>query len=88
MIKLNISKRNDSFWFFVKITQNFLEVFGKQKDYSDLNWKKYTIINKKYFRKFETKENYASAKKIKKNINWEAKYDYLEIVKKLTNKEI
>ena len=65
--------------------KKIIDLFFKN---SDLNWKKYTIINKKYFRKFETKENYASAKKIKKNINWEAKYDYLEIVKKLTNKEI
>ena len=65
--------------------KKIIDLFFKN---SNLDWKKFTIIDKKYFRNFETKENDASAKKIKKDISWKAKHDYSEIVKKLTNKEI
>ena len=53
-----------------------------------LNWKKYTILNKKYYRNFEIKENYADTKKIRKNLKWKPKFSYLDIIKKLINKEI
>lgn len=50
----------------------------------DLNWKKYTIIEKQKYRKFEIKENYSSIKKLKKNINWFPKNDYMSVIKKLS----
>ena len=50
----------------------------------DLNWKKYTIIEKHKYRKFEIKENYSSIKKLKKNINWFPKNDYMSVIKKLS----
>ena len=53
-----------------------------------LNWKKYTILNKKYYRSFEIKENYADTKKIRNNLKWKPKFTYLDIIKKLINKEI
>ena len=53
-----------------------------------LNWKKYTILNKKYYRSFEIKENYADTKKIRNNLKWKPKFSYLDIIKKLINKEI
>ena len=37
---------------------------------------------------FEIQENYADPKKIEKNIKWKAKNDYLNVIKKLINKEI
>ena len=49
----------------------------------DLNWKKYTIVNKRKYRKFEIKENYSNTTKIKKNINWYPKNYYLSVIKKL-----
>ena len=54
----------------------------------NLDWKKYVIINKKNFRNFETKENYANIKKIKKNIKWSPAYTYKEVIKKLINKNL
>jgi GDPmannose 4,6-dehydratase len=50
----------------------------------DLNWKKYTIIEKQKYRKFEIKENYSSINKLKKNINWSPKNDYMSVIKKLS----
>jgi GDPmannose 4,6-dehydratase len=64
-----------------KIISLFFENYG-------LNWKKYTIQNKKYYRNFEINENYADTKKIRNNLKWKAKFNYLDIVKKLINKDI
>ena len=54
----------------------------------DLNWKKYTIISKKKYRKFEIKENYSNTSKIKKNINWHPKNYCLSVIKKIINQEL
>ena len=36
----------------------------------NLDWKKYTIIEKRNFRKFEIKENYSNISKLKKQVKW------------------
>ena len=61
--------------------KKIIEEFFKKYD---LNWKKYTIIEKQKYRKFEIKENYSSIKKLKKNINWFPKNDYMSVIKKLS----
>jgi GDPmannose 4,6-dehydratase len=53
-----------------------------------LNWKKYTISNKKHYRNFEIKENYADTIKIRNNLKWKPKFSYLDIIKKLINRDI
>ena len=50
----------------------------------NLNWKKYTIVDKKKYRKFEIKENYSNIKKLKKNIHWFPKNDYMSVIKRLS----
>ena len=47
------------------------------------NWQKYIKIDKKLFRKFEIKENYADISKIKKNLNWQPKLNYKDIIVKI-----
>ncbi len=47
------------------------------------NWQKYIKIDKKLFRKFEIKENYADISKIKKNLNWQPKLNYKDIIFKI-----
>ena len=86
---LSLSKSN------VIGTLNLLKVAIKLKKvislffkHYGLNWKKYTILNKKYYRSFEIKENYADTKKIRNNLKWKPKFTYLDIIKKLINKEI
>ena len=54
----------------------------------NLDWKKYTIIDKSNFRNFEIKENYADISNIKKNINWKPVNDYRNVIQKLINKDI
>ena len=54
----------------------------------NLNWKKYTIIDKNNFRNFEIKENYADITKIKKNIDWKPINNYKNVIQKLINKDI
>ena len=54
----------------------------------NLDWKKYTIIEKRNFRKFEIKENYSNISKLKKQVKWTPKIDYLEVIKRLFEKEL
>jgi GDPmannose 4,6-dehydratase len=53
-----------------------------------LDWKKHIIVNKKYYRSLEIKENYADTKKLRNNLKWKPKLSYLDIIKKLINKDI
>ncbi len=48
-----------------------------------LNWKKHIYVSKKKIRTFDIKQNYADIKKIKKNINWVPKLNYLNLIKML-----
>lgn len=61
-----------------------------QKVFSKFNltWKKYLVINKKYFRQKDIKISYADASKINKKLNWKPRYFIDEIIDKLINKEI
>tara|TARA_Y100000590_G_C15609686_1_gene973358 strand:+ start:660 stop:1217 length:558 start_codon:yes stop_codon:yes gene_type:complete len=52
-----------------------------------LDWKKFTKVNKTYFRRFEIYQNQANITKLKTNIDWEPKKNYLDIIKELTVKE-
>ena len=47
------------------------------------NWRKYINIDKKLFREFDIKENYANISKIKKNLNWKPKHFIQDIINKL-----
>jgi GDPmannose 4,6-dehydratase len=48
-----------------------------------MDWKKFTKLNKKFYRKFEIKENYANIYKIKKSIGWIPKNFYYDIISKI-----
>ena len=49
----------------------------------NLDWKKYTKIDKNLFRKFDIKENYADISKIKKALKWKPKNYYKDILLKI-----
>ena len=60
--------------------KNIIElIFKKNK----MKWKGYTKIDKKFFRKFEVKENYANISKIKKSLGWTPKNFYYDIISKI-----
>ena len=50
---------------------------------NNMNWRKFIKSDKKLFRKFEIKENYANITKIKKNLSWEPKNFYYDIISKI-----
>ena len=51
--------------------------------HQNLDWKKYTKIDKNLFRKFDIKENYADISKIKKALKWKPKNYYKDILLKI-----
>ena len=57
-----------------------LQMGLKNQKYS---WRNYVNIDKKLFRKFDIKENYASISKIKKNLNWKPKHFIEDIIYKI-----
>jgi len=48
-----------------------------------LLWHKHVYINKKKIRAFDIKQNYANIKKIKKNIKWAPKLNYINLINML-----
>jgi len=50
---------------------------------NNMDWQKFTKPDKKFFRKFEIKENYANITKIKKTLGWEPKNFYYDIISKI-----
>lgn len=86
--KILNSKKIDDYIIATGKTTSLKKLISLCFKYYNLDWKKYTIIDKKNFRNFETKENYADIQKIKKNINWEPTYYYMDVMKKLINKNI
>ena len=60
--------------------KNIIElIFKKNK----MKWQRFTKIDKKLFRKFEVKENYANISKIKKSLEWKPKNFYYDIISKI-----
>ena len=57
--------------------QNIIKLFFKKKD---MNYLKYIKINKKFFRKFDIKENFADIKKLKRMINTFPKQNYKNLI--------
>ena len=53
----------------------------------DLNWNRFTKIEKNKFRKHEIVENYANINKLKKNINWFPQIKYKVVINKLSKAE-
>lgn len=47
------------------------------------NWRNYIDIDKKLFREFDIRENYANISKVKKNLNWRPKHFIKDIIQKI-----
>jgi GDPmannose 4,6-dehydratase len=59
-----------------------VEEFLKEAfDYADLDWKKYTRIDPKYFRPTEVNELIADAGKARKELGWEPKISFKDLVR-------
>ena len=55
--------------------------FKKKK----LDYLKFIKFNKKFYRRFDIKENYADISKIKKFVKWKPQTNYKSLIDKLLN---
>ena len=55
--------------------------------YKGLNYKKFIKINKRYFRKYEIKQNYADISKIKRNIKIYPKKNIKDLINQFISYE-
>ena len=81
-IVFNIMKKNkvDDYVLATGNSIKLKEVIKYFFQYKGLNYKKFITINKKYFRKYEIKQNYADISKIKKNINTYPKKNIKDLI--------
>ena len=66
-------------------TVSFLEVIKYAFKKKKLNYKKFVKFNKKFYRRFDIKENYADISKIKNFVKWKPQTDYKSLIDKLLN---
>ena len=81
--KILNSKKIDDYIIATGKTVSLKEIIKNSFKQLGLNWKNYTIIEKKIFRKFEIKENYSNIIKLKNNIKWFPRNDYLDVIENL-----
>jgi GDPmannose 4,6-dehydratase len=62
-------------------THSVEEFLKEAFDYADLDWKKYTRIDPKYFRPTEVNELIADAGKARKELGWEPKISFKDLVR-------
>ena len=79
------SKQINDYLFATGKTVSLKKVVKEIFKSNNLNWKNYVGFNKKNFRKYDIKENYANINLTKKNLKWKPKYKIKEIIKKLNN---
>ena len=82
------SKQINDYLFATGKTVSLKKVVKEIFKSNNLNWKNYVGFNKKNFRKYDIKENYANINLTKKNLKWKPKYKIKEIIKKLNNTNI
>jgi len=88
-IVFNIMKKNrvDDYVLATGNSIKLKEVIKYFFQYKGLNYKKFIEINKKYFRKYEVKQNYADISKIKRNINTYPKKNIKDLIDKFLSYE-
>ena len=84
--KILNSKKIDDYIIATGKTVSLKEIIDHSFKKLNLNWKNFTIIEKKIFREFEIKENYSNIAKLKKNIKWYPKNNYVNVIKNLLDK--
>ena len=84
--KILNSKKIDDYLIATGKTVSLKEIINLSFRKFNLNWKDFTNIEKKIFRKFEIKENYSNITKLKKNIKWYPKNNYIDVLKNLSDK--
>ena len=88
-IVFNIMKKNkvDDYVLATGNSIKLKEVIKYFFQYKGLNYKKFIKINKKYFRKYEIKQNYADISKIKRNINTYPKKNIKDLINQFISYE-
>ena len=86
--KILNSKKLDDYIIATGKTVSIKEIIKFSFKKFNMNWKDYTLIDKKNFRKFEIRENYSSIKKLKKNIKWFPKYKYRDVINHLLREKL
>ncbi len=86
--KILNSKKLDDYIIATGKTVSLKEIIKFSFKKFNMNWKHYTLVEKKSFRKFEIRENYSSTKKLKKNIKWFPKYKYRDVINNLLSGKI
>ena len=82
------SKQINDYLFATEKTVSLKKVVKEIFKSNNLNWKNYVGFNKKNFRKYDIKENYANINLTKKNLKWKPKYKIKEIIQRLNNTNI
>lgn len=84
--KILNSKKIDDYIIATGQTVSLKRVIDHSFKKFNLNWKDFTVIEKKIFREFEIKENYASIAKLRKYIKWYPKNNYMSVIRNLLDK--